>query len=123
MTPEWLTETPDGVTVHVRVQPRASRDGVAGTMDGALRIRLQAPPVEGKANRALLRFIADATGVPPRQVALLAGVRGRRKTVRITGVTAAQVKAALIPAPVARTSVRDAQATARPRRTEVRPTP
>jgi uncharacterized protein (TIGR00251 family) len=69
------------LTLHV--QPGARRTAVAGVHGGALRIRLAAPPVEGKANAALLRYLAEAFGVPQRAVALVRGAASRHKTVRI----------------------------------------
>jgi uncharacterized protein (TIGR00251 family) len=67
----------------VHAQPGARRSEVAGVHGDALKVRLAAPAVEGKANDALLRFLADAFGVPLRQVALLRGETARRKLVRI----------------------------------------
>lgn len=70
----------------VRVQPRASRNGVAGLSEGVLRVRLTAPPVENRANEALVRFLAEALGVPRGCVEIVAGDRGRNKIVRVRGV-------------------------------------
>lgn len=70
----------------VRVQPRSSRDGVAGLSEGILRVRLTAPPVENRANEALVRFLAEALGVPRGCVEIVAGDRGRNKIVRVRGV-------------------------------------
>jgi len=69
------------LTLHV--QPGAKRTEVAGTHGDALKIRLAAPPVDGKANAELLRFLAAAFGVPRRAVTLLRGETSRQKTVRI----------------------------------------
>ena len=80
-----------GVVLAVRVQPRASRDEVAGTMEGALKIRLCAPAVENRANEALTEFLAAVLKVPKSSVRILSGERGRRKRVEITGVTRQQV--------------------------------
>jgi uncharacterized protein (TIGR00251 family) len=84
-------------TLPVRVVPRSAREGVAGCEGGVLRIRLNAPPVEGKANESLARFLAEALGVPRRDVTLVAGGRGRNKIVRIAGMTLEAVLTALIP--------------------------
>ncbi|MEW6720456.1 MAG: DUF167 domain-containing protein [Thermodesulfobacteriota bacterium] len=86
-----------GATLSVRVVPRSAKEEVAGCEGGALRIRLTAPPVEGKANEALCRFLAKALGVPRRSVTLLSGGTGRNKIVRIEGLTAEKALAALIP--------------------------
>jgi uncharacterized protein (TIGR00251 family) len=82
-------------TVSVRVVPRSSKEGVAGFEGGVVRIRLNAPPVEGKANDALVRFLAKALGVPRSRVTLVAGERGRSKIVRVAGVTREDLMAAL----------------------------
>lgn len=74
-------------TLPVRVVPRASKEGVAGIEGGVVRLRLSAPPVEGKANEALARFLAKALGVPRGRVTLVAGGRGRSKIVRVEGMT------------------------------------
>ncbi len=75
-----------GATLSIHVVPRASKDGAAALPDGSLKVRLTAPPVDGAANEALVRFLAGLFGIPRRDVVILAGERGRRKTVRLTGV-------------------------------------
>ena len=75
------------------VQPRASKSELAGLHDGVLKVRLTAPPVEGAANDALVRLIAEALGVPRRQVSVVAGSSGRRKILQVEGVTEAQLAA------------------------------
>ena len=80
-----------GVLLAVRVQPRASRDEVAGAIEGALKIRLCAPAVENRANEALTEFLAAVLKVPKSSVRILSGERGRTKRVEITGVTRQQV--------------------------------
>jgi len=82
-------------TVSVRVVPRSSREGVAGFEGGVVRTRLHAPPVEGKANEALVRFLAKAVGVPRNRITLITGERGRSKIVRVAGVTREALLAAL----------------------------
>jgi len=91
----WIETTSDGVRLHIRVVPRASRNGVQGLLGDAVKIRLQAPPVEGKANRALLDFLAEALKLPARQLELLSGETGRNKTVLVHGRTEAEVRGAL----------------------------
>ncbi len=78
--------TEASATVTVRVQPRASRDEVAGMSAGVVRIRLTAPPVENRANEALVRFLAGALDVPRAQVEIVTGGRGRNKVVRVRGL-------------------------------------
>ncbi len=93
---EFARDGAGGVVLEVLVQPRASRTRVVGEHDGRLKIQLAAPPVDGEANAALLAFLADALGVKRAEVALLAGESGRRKRVRIAGVTAASASEALL---------------------------
>jgi uncharacterized protein (TIGR00251 family) len=69
--------------LEVRVQPRASQSGFAGLIGERLRIRLQAPPVDGRANAALVEFLAQACGVPRSRVTIEHGLAGRDKRVRI----------------------------------------
>jgi uncharacterized protein (TIGR00251 family) len=79
----WRRDEGGAVVLELHVQPGAKRTEVAGVHGDALKIRLAAPPVEGKANAALLRFVAEAFGVPARNVALVRGETSRRKTVRV----------------------------------------
>jgi len=83
--------------LRVRVAPRASREGFAGLREGALVVRLTAPPVEGEANDALMRFIARHLGVPRSAITLRQGARSRDKTLHIAGVDVETVKAKLAP--------------------------
>ena len=88
----WVRTVAKGVRLDIRVIPRASRTVVAGERDGALLIRLAAPPVDGAANDALIAFLAKALDVPRRQVVLVHGETARQKTVDITGVTEAAAR-------------------------------
>ena len=90
-----LRAVADGVTLRVRVQPRASREGLAGVREGALVVRLSAPPVEGRANEALLRLVAAALDVPPSRVRLQQGARGREKLLLVAGASLDAVRARL----------------------------
>jgi len=85
---EWYRSNDTGkrliLTLHI--QPGARRTKVVGLHGGALKIKLAAPPVEGAANAALLAFLAEAFGVPQRQVILRQGARSRRKIVEIEGM-------------------------------------
>jgi uncharacterized protein (TIGR00251 family) len=90
-----LRDTPQGVTLRVRVQPRSSRDALGGERQGALVVRLTAPPVEGRANQALARLLAGALGVPPSAVRLLRGGTGRDKLVAVAGLDVATARARL----------------------------
>jgi len=82
---EWYRRNGDVLTLTLHVQPGAKRTDVAGLHGEALKIRLAAPPVEGRANEALLKFIAEFFGVPLRQVELKQGGQSRHKVVAITG--------------------------------------
>jgi uncharacterized protein len=92
----WLDEmemTVDGnaVLFRVRVQPRASRDAIEGEHNGALKVRLTAPPVEGQANDSLRRLLAEHLNVAVSAVRIVAGKNNRNKRVSIAGVTRTQV--------------------------------
>ncbi|HEY9035744.1 MAG TPA: DUF167 family protein [Pseudomonadales bacterium] len=73
----------DALHIQCRIQPRASRDEFAGMLGDAVKIRIAAPPVDGEANRQLIRFLAKAFGVAQQQVTVLRGEQGRNKTVCI----------------------------------------
>ena len=97
MSPAWLRQEGGAVALELLVQPRASRTRVVGEHDGRLKVQLAAPPVDGEANAALVEFLAGELRVRKAEVTLLRGESGRRKTVRVAGVTAAAALAALQP--------------------------
>jgi uncharacterized protein (TIGR00251 family) len=79
-------------TLRVRVQPRASRDGIVGFRpDGVLAVRVAAAPVDGEANAAVGALLAEALGVRKSAVSIVRGERGRDKVVRVSGLTAAEI--------------------------------
>ena len=78
------TEKAGSVTFKVQVVPRASRSEIVGEHNGALRIRIAAPPVEGAANEELVRLLAHVRGVPRNAIDITAGHTAERKTVRVT---------------------------------------
>jgi len=84
-----------GATLRVRVSPRASRDELVGERNGALVVRLTAPPVEGQANAALVRFLARHLGVAPSAVSVTRGAKGRDKVLLVAGARADDVRASL----------------------------
>lgn len=95
----WLSATADGnaLLLQVRAQPGAARTEVAGTYGARLRIRVAAPPVDGKANRALLTFLASRCGLVRNAVTLVGGQRGRDKLFRLEGIGPEQLTTCLLP--------------------------
>ena len=81
--------------LRIRLQPRARRNEIVGERDGAVLIRVTAPPVDGRANEALCRFIAKKAGVAPSRVTLVRGHTARDKTLNVDGVDTAALRAAL----------------------------
>ncbi|PYM33773.1 MAG: DUF167 domain-containing protein [Candidatus Rokuibacteriota bacterium] len=86
---------PPAARLRVRVEPRASRDEVVGWREETLRLRVSAPPLEGRANAAVVDLIARAAGVARSAVSVVAGERSRDKLVRVAGVSAAALRARL----------------------------
>lgn len=81
----WYRRNGEVLTLTLHVQPGAKRSEVVGLHGEALKIRLAAPPIEGRANEALLKFIAESFGVPLRQVELKQGGQSRHKVVAVSG--------------------------------------
>jgi uncharacterized protein (TIGR00251 family) len=82
-----ISQGDNGVVINIKVIPRASKNAVCGEMaDGAIKIRLQAPPVEGKANKALVEFLAEVLDVSRSSILLLSGETGRHKRVLVKGI-------------------------------------
>ena len=90
-----LSGTPDGTLLKLRVTPGAKKSEIMGEAGGRLRIRLQAPPVEGKANRELVRFIARELGLKKNRVALAGGEKSREKTVLLIDLPLPEAQARL----------------------------
>lgn len=84
----WFVADRDGVVLTLHIQPGAKKSGIVGLHGDALKIRLAAPPVDGKANAALLEFLAQKVGVGRTALELLSGQTARSKRVRIAGVGA-----------------------------------
>jgi uncharacterized protein (TIGR00251 family) len=82
-------------TIHIRLTPRSSRDAIVGWDGDVLRVRVSAPPLDGRANAALLKVLVRALGVPKRDVILVRGTRARDKTIGIRGLSKADVDARL----------------------------
>ena len=88
-----ITESKPGrIVFAVRVQPRASKDEIAGEMEGALKVRLCAPALENRANEALIAFLAGLLKTPKSAVRILAGERSRVKRIEVVGVTRNQIE-------------------------------
>jgi len=85
-------ETADGVTFAVKVQPRARRNAIVGELGEALKVALTAPPVDGRANEACVEFFADSLRVSRSSVNIVSGQTSRNKVIRVTGITAAQLR-------------------------------
>ena len=82
-----ITAVPGGVRIQLHVQPGASKSEVAGLHGERVRLRIQSPPVDGRANEAVLDWIAAQLGVPRRTVTLVRGAKSREKTVEIAGIS------------------------------------
>lgn len=96
MLPITIRDTPDGCVLAVRVHPGARRNAVTGIHDGAIKISLTTPPTDGRANDALIAFLAERLHIPRARIALLTGATSRSKSLRIVGIRAAQAQALLI---------------------------
>ena len=89
----YYTETPEGVIVNVRAQPRSSRAGIDGLFGAdALKVRIRSAPVDGKANKELIEVLADAFGLPKSAVVFKGGETSKTKRLLLRGITAAQMK-------------------------------
>lgn len=86
---------PSSAVIRVRVQPRASRDEIVGWREDTLRLRVSAPPLDGRANDAVVELISRTAGVARSAVSVVAGERGRDKLVRVTGLTPEALRARL----------------------------
>ena len=89
----WITQSSSGVILNIHATPRASKAGIQGLHGDALKVRLRAPPVDGKANAALIEYLAEVFGVPERSITILSGETGRRKRVMLEGLDVATATA------------------------------
>jgi uncharacterized protein (TIGR00251 family) len=90
-----IDATDDGVRIHLHVVPRASRTQVAGVHDGRVKLQVAAPPVDGEANDAIVRWAAKLFGVTRDAVVIASGATGKRKTIEVAGIDVAQAYACL----------------------------
>lgn len=85
----------EGASFRVHLQPKASREGITGEADGILKLRVTAPPVEGRANEACLRLLAKALDLPISRLHIAAGQHARLKTIQVAGASADELRASL----------------------------
>jgi len=90
-----MTETPDGVVLNVRAQPRSSRAGIDGLIGDAVKVRIRCAPVDGKANKELVETLADEFGLAKSSVVFKSGETSKQKRILLRGVSAASVAARL----------------------------
>lgn len=87
-----VNETAKGATFAVKVQPRARKNAITGTVGDALKLAMTAPPVAGKANRAVIEFFAEFFEIPHSSVSIASGETSRNKLIRVSGVSAQDVR-------------------------------
>lgn len=87
-----LSETAKGVTFAVKVHPRARKNAITGTVGDALKLALTAPPVEGRANQAVIEFFAEVFQIPRASVTIASGETSRNKVVKVAGLSRAAVE-------------------------------
>ena len=95
----WLTDTPNGAVLNLRIIPRAHKNAIQGEHGDALKIRLCAPPVDGAANASLVEFLSDTLSLPRARIQLLSGATSRSKRVLLAGCSSALVRSHLNPEP------------------------
>ena len=91
----WLAETPEGVVLNVRAQPRSSRSGLDGLLGDAVKVRIRCAPVDGKANKELVETLAEAFDLPKSAVVFKGGETSKTKRILLRGLTTARVKSVL----------------------------
>lgn len=96
MPSSWIRQFDAGVVIVVHAVPRAAKDAVQGLHGDALKIRLHAPPVDGKANAALLEFLNSKLSIPKSNIALKSGFGQRRKVIAVTGLSKSDVERRLL---------------------------
>ena len=88
----WMSETPDGVVLNVRAQPRSSRSGLDGLIGDAVKVRIRCAPVDGKANKELVETLAEAFDLPRSAVVFKSGETSKTKRILLRGAEAAKVR-------------------------------
>jgi uncharacterized protein (TIGR00251 family) len=87
-----ILSSASGCTFSVRIHPRSRKNTITGQLGDALKLSLTAPPVEGKANQACVEFLAEVLKVPRSSVSIASGQSSRNKVIRVTGLTAAELR-------------------------------
>jgi uncharacterized protein len=90
-----VQESGNSISFAVKVQPRAKYDAIIGELGNAVKVSLTAPPIEGRANEACIRFLAEFLKVPRSSVTIASGQSSRNKVIRVTGISADQFRARL----------------------------
>lgn len=90
-----FSETPEGVVLNVRAQPRSSRSGLDDATDEYVKVRIRAAPVDGKANKELVETLSDAFGIPKSRIEFKGGETSKTKRILLRGVSAAAVRAVI----------------------------
>lgn len=88
----YLTETPEGVILNVKAQPRSSKAGIDGILGDAVKVRIRCAPVDGKANKELVETLADAFDLPKSMVVFKSGETSKTKRILLKGMTSARVR-------------------------------
>lgn len=96
MNQTWITQSNNCVMITVHAVPRAAQDAVQGLHGDALKIRLHAPPVDGKANEALISFLSRTLNIPKGNIALKSGAHQRRKIIAVNGLSLPEIEKRLL---------------------------
>jgi len=96
MNQTWINQSDDGVIITVHAVPRAAQNAVQGLHGDALKIRLHAPPVDGKANEALISFLSRKLNIPKGNITLKSGANQRRKIIAISGISKPETEKRLL---------------------------
>ncbi len=88
----WVTSFPKGIKIRVRVQPRSSKNEITGIVDNCLRIKLTSPPVDGEANKGLVKFLGRILRCGPSRIRIARGATGKHKLLEIMGVSEDEIR-------------------------------
>jgi uncharacterized protein (TIGR00251 family) len=96
---EWIKARGENILISVRVQPGASKDVITGIREGFLLIKLCSPPVDGRANDSLIRFVANRLNISRSSIQIIHGIKNRKKLLEVAGLSIADAEKALTPLP------------------------